>query len=165
MREDIFAGLRNAIERGATLEQAVQSFINAGYNPVEVKQAAESIDRGNTSLESLNRQQPNELIRQNQQPKSPFVRQQESSLQSTATQQPSAFISKIPQQVSAPISPEAYSSPSRRLSVYQSAPNRTGNKGIAVIVILIIVLLLLIGGLIYMIFNGQELLDKLFNTQ
>jgi len=42
MREDILRGLKNAIERGEPLEKAVQSFISAGYNPVEVKQAAES---------------------------------------------------------------------------------------------------------------------------
>lgn len=43
MGEDIFAGLKNAVERGYSIDKAVQSFINAGYNPVEVKRAAEKL--------------------------------------------------------------------------------------------------------------------------
>lgn len=44
MRDEIQAGLRNAVERGDTLEEAIQSFIGAGYNPVEVKEAAKSVN-------------------------------------------------------------------------------------------------------------------------
>ncbi len=40
MREEIVAGLKNAMARGTSLEQAVQSFINAGYNSSEVSEAA-----------------------------------------------------------------------------------------------------------------------------
>lgn len=40
MADEISAGLRNAIERGESIEEAIQTFINAGYNPVEVKEAA-----------------------------------------------------------------------------------------------------------------------------
>ena len=46
MREDIVAGLRNALDRGVSLERAVRSLINAGYNPVEVRQAAQSLSQG-----------------------------------------------------------------------------------------------------------------------
>ncbi|MEI6849525.1 MAG: hypothetical protein WCK29_00655 [archaeon] len=46
MRDEIQAGLKNALERGDTLDQAVQSFISAGYNPVEVKEAANSLNSG-----------------------------------------------------------------------------------------------------------------------
>ena len=42
MRDDIYGGLKNAIERGATLDQAVRSFINAGYSESEVREAAKS---------------------------------------------------------------------------------------------------------------------------
>jgi hypothetical protein len=43
MRDEIWAGMKNAIERGESLEGAAQSFINAGYNAHEVQEAAESI--------------------------------------------------------------------------------------------------------------------------
>ena len=45
-KEEIIGGIKNAMERGASFEQAVQSFINAGYNPEEVKQAASQINQG-----------------------------------------------------------------------------------------------------------------------
>lgn len=56
-QEDIIAGLRNAMDRGATLEQAVQSFINAGYNPIEVKQAAQALTQGATTIINHDTQQ------------------------------------------------------------------------------------------------------------
>lgn len=40
MREDIVGGLRNALDRGETLEHAIQTFVNAGYNLTEVREAA-----------------------------------------------------------------------------------------------------------------------------
>ncbi|MBS3089395.1 hypothetical protein J4461_00765 [Candidatus Pacearchaeota archaeon] len=40
MKDEIIGGIRNALERGATLEEAVKSFVNAGYNPAEVREAA-----------------------------------------------------------------------------------------------------------------------------
>ena len=46
MMEEILAGLKNAIERGYSLEQAAQSFLNAGYNPREIEEAVNSITHG-----------------------------------------------------------------------------------------------------------------------
>ncbi|RMD67450.1 hypothetical protein D6817_01610 [Candidatus Pacearchaeota archaeon] len=46
MRDDLIGGLRNALERGSTLEQAIQSFINAGYNSEEVHAAAALLSGG-----------------------------------------------------------------------------------------------------------------------
>jgi cobalamin biosynthesis Mg chelatase CobN len=43
VKEDIVGGLKNAIERGENLEQAKQTFINAGYSADEVEQAAASL--------------------------------------------------------------------------------------------------------------------------
>ena len=52
MQDEITPGLKNAVERGESLENAVQSFINAGYNPVEVRSAASSLTQGVTSISS-----------------------------------------------------------------------------------------------------------------
>ena len=46
MNEEILSGLRIALERGYTLDSAVQSFLNAGYNPAEVHEAAATLARG-----------------------------------------------------------------------------------------------------------------------
>ena len=48
-KEEIAGGLKNAMERGYSLEQAVQSFINSGYNPDEVREAANLITQGGVS--------------------------------------------------------------------------------------------------------------------
>ncbi len=45
MNEEILSGLKISVERGFTLDSAVQSFLNAGYNPAEVHEAAASISR------------------------------------------------------------------------------------------------------------------------
>ncbi|MBI5804311.1 hypothetical protein HY450_03640 [Candidatus Pacearchaeota archaeon] len=50
MENEIVSGLRNAIERGASLEKAVQSFINAGYNAEEVRAAGEEISSGASNI-------------------------------------------------------------------------------------------------------------------
>ena len=42
-KEEVAAGLKNAIEKGESLEKAKQSFINAGYNISEVQSAAEML--------------------------------------------------------------------------------------------------------------------------
>ncbi len=52
MRDEIEAGLKNAVERGEKLEDAMASFINAGYNPAEVRQAASSLTHGAVSIMS-----------------------------------------------------------------------------------------------------------------
>ncbi len=41
MQNEIAAGLHNALERGEPLEHAIQTFVNAGYNPQEVQAAAQ----------------------------------------------------------------------------------------------------------------------------
>lgn len=50
--DEIVSGLKNATERGSSLEEAVQSFINAGYNPAEVRAAAEFLTSGAFSVSS-----------------------------------------------------------------------------------------------------------------
>src|SRR3989344_7866158 len=62
MSEEITAGLRNAIERGESLQKAMQSFINAGYNPADVKRSAEALNQGATSI--INQEMPSRPVNQ-----------------------------------------------------------------------------------------------------
>ncbi|MCH7568562.1 MAG: hypothetical protein IIA87_04025 [Nanoarchaeota archaeon] len=50
MRTDIYGGLRNALQRGVPLEQAIRSFINAGYNEAEVREVAKQFSDGALSI-------------------------------------------------------------------------------------------------------------------
>ncbi|MCX8159011.1 MAG: hypothetical protein N3D20_01830 [Candidatus Pacearchaeota archaeon] len=45
VNEEILAGLKNALSRGYSLEKAMLSFINAGYNANEVREAATIISQ------------------------------------------------------------------------------------------------------------------------
>ena len=127
-REDIIAGLRNALERGFSLEQAVQSFINAGYYPMDVQEAAKVF--GSVS----------NIVSQ------PTIVQQNNPSENLNTQYPSLqklHIKKL-QEIQSPIVKE------------------TSHKGMVVILSLLILLVILIGGLIWFILFGQELLDAFF---
>lgn len=50
MKEEIIGGLKNALDRGESIEKAVKSFVSAGYNPAEVRAAADMVSRGATSV-------------------------------------------------------------------------------------------------------------------
>jgi len=50
MSDEIISGLRNALERGESLDKAAQSFLNAGYNPNEVKESVTAITQGATDI-------------------------------------------------------------------------------------------------------------------
>ncbi|MEK6933432.1 MAG: hypothetical protein AABW75_00985 [Nanoarchaeota archaeon] len=56
MKDEIQSGLKNAIDRGSSLKDAVQTFINAGYNPVEVNEAANAMGYGATNMTSQDTQ-------------------------------------------------------------------------------------------------------------
>lgn len=51
MREDLVGGLKNALERGVSLEAAIQSFITAGYKDTDVREAARDLDTGSVYME------------------------------------------------------------------------------------------------------------------
>lgn len=46
MNQDILGGLKNAIEHGASIDQAIASFTNAGYNAEEVLESARALSQG-----------------------------------------------------------------------------------------------------------------------
>jgi len=46
LNEDIITSLRNAVERGESLQDAVNVMINSGYNPAEVQEASKYIGYG-----------------------------------------------------------------------------------------------------------------------
>ena len=56
MNEEILAGIKTALAHGFSLDEAVNSFINAGNNPPEVKEAASYISRGISPLPSASKE-------------------------------------------------------------------------------------------------------------
>jgi len=50
MSDEIISGLRNALERGESLDKAAQTFLNAGYNPSDVRESVNVISTGATNI-------------------------------------------------------------------------------------------------------------------
>ena len=73
MREDIVAGLRNAYERGESVEKAVSAFISAGYNSEEVKEAAKYLGFSYPQQEQNQQAIPKETTKFQPLPKSPSL--------------------------------------------------------------------------------------------
>jgi len=46
VKDELKIGLKNALNRGESLQHAMQSFVNAGYNINEVNQAATEVQNG-----------------------------------------------------------------------------------------------------------------------
>ncbi len=175
--EEIIGGLRNAVERGASLEQAVQSFISAGYNPIEVKQAAQSLSQIST-LRPVNGRIPEmprlpqaEQAMQRQQPgqiqKGPQVLQQQAVQQQQTQRMPNVNVQmpRLPQQpmqqqTTMPQMPSMQMQGFNNPFGQQQRQKPRSNKNF-LIMLLIFVLVALVGGLIYIIFWGEKFLDSL----
>tara|TARA_Y100000310_G_C20687731_1_gene820201 strand:+ start:1535 stop:2191 length:657 start_codon:yes stop_codon:yes gene_type:complete len=118
MRDEIVSGIKNAIDRGSTMDQAVNSFINAGYNPVEVKQAASFLTSGATSIAGPNQQDVQKLP-SNQQPQAqpkPEQPAQPQPTQTKPTQTPAQSATQVqtqPAQAQAQPKPEQPTQPAQ----------------------------------------------------
>jgi len=55
MNEEILAGIKNAMVHGFSIEEAANSFTNAGNNSSEVKEVVSYITKGVSPLPSLSR--------------------------------------------------------------------------------------------------------------
>ena len=53
MNEEILAGLKIALAKGESIDDAMQSFINAGYNPSEVHEAGGFAEKGFSPLPTV----------------------------------------------------------------------------------------------------------------
>ena len=129
VREDIVAGLKNAVERGYPLETAKQAFLNAGYSRQEVEEAAAYLSRG-----AINIQQPMQPIRPQQYPQ-----------QAQPAQQPSQQPTQYPQY-------QQYPQPQPTLMQQQiQKPAEKKGKGLIIFLIVLLVVLVIaaIGAFIY----------------
>tara|TARA_Y100000310_G_scaffold322353_1_gene381292 strand:+ start:1162 stop:1533 length:372 start_codon:yes stop_codon:yes gene_type:complete len=68
---EIMHGLKNAIQRGSSLEQARKSFINAGYNEGDVNEAARALQGSLSQYPELDSAHPSSLTTTSQQPQTP----------------------------------------------------------------------------------------------
>lgn len=125
MKDEIIGGLKNALDRGDSLEKASQSFINAGYSPVEVKAAANMVSPSVSSIipsSQDNLQQKEQIQKLESQPK------------------PSQMLQPKPSPLPQPIQ----TSQPAQISSDQSV-KKTSKKLVISLVIILLVLLVLLG--------------------
>jgi len=60
MKEELIGGIKNALDRGQPIEEAVQSLINSGYNEKEVRAAAEMVSSGTATTMLKEPEEPKE---------------------------------------------------------------------------------------------------------
>ena len=94
VRQDIISGLRNAMERGQSLEQARQTLLNSGYNSQDVLEAINYLTGGLSAqpFQYVNQQklqsyQPQIYSQNKQVQTSPQITQNKSYLQNNKTSQ------------------------------------------------------------------------------
>ncbi len=129
MKDELVSGLKNAIERGSSLEQAIQSFLNAGYSPTDVSDAARFVSSGATSILYGSRKEDGAVERSNDQLKTQEMKQ---PLQQSIQQQPSQPVAQQPLQ--------------------QSTEGKPKKRGIGLIVVVVIMLALFAGTLAYLLY-------------
>jgi len=152
MKDEIQAGIKNAIERGYTLEEAIQSFISAGYNPVEVKEAANTIGSNVTTIINQVKSPTANSAVQNMTSNSASLSAMKpfnsSSQPSTSSQQPPQ--QPLQQQSQQPIYNQSY----------QQSPQRKSKK--TLVIILIVILIVLVGAIIALSLSAKTILNTYF---
>lgn len=155
MKEEILGGLRNALDRGESMEKAMQTFINAGYSAAEVRDAAGMISQSATGM--LYGIQPSSA------PTTP-----------TASPQNAKPKTSTAQVIANPASTSPNASPNP-LSAQPFIPNTTVNtaptgqtgiqpvqKGRKTAIILAIILIFLVLALGITLFFAETILEKFF---
>lgn len=135
MENELVEGIRQAMKKGETLQQAMMSFFNAGYNREEIQNAARQIQM---EMNSQNFSQTQNISSQQNSQKSV----QQLSKSSTKENQ-----SQVKQSVS------SYEEPKKKSKFMEFLTNKI------TIIILSIILLILIGGLISMLIFREPILD------
>ncbi len=175
VREDIVGGLKVALSKGATLQQAMQSFYNAGYNKEEIEDAARYVMTNQQNIVPIQQIQPTRPIQQIQQP----AQIPSSQIQKTPQQiQIPVQVLKIPQQIQIPApiqNPQIYAQVQeqppqiQKVSSYPTnlpsdnvIRHKTSPAKIAMLIILFLILFLLIGALIS-VFIFKDQLIAMFN--
>lgn len=150
MIEEIEAGIKNAVERGSSLEDAVKTFVSAGYNPVEVKEAAKNISQGVTNIVNP----PNKNDKSEPKPTQESLEQYQTPQQENQN---------APQTLSQQTTPSQPQSQPLSQAIRQGEPLLLKPQGSSrkrkILIILLIILLLVVGALIFVTYFSKELLQ------
>ncbi len=139
-KEQILAGLKNAIERGYSLELAKQSFINAGYNPRDIEEAANELSGVISSYPQMQQEEKETAL-------------DESTIQGI----PKPSYSQYSYPTQKPIQPKPLSQVSQFQQFRQAQSQPKNHKKL--IILLVIILSLLAAALITTFVFKEQILD------
>jgi len=134
VEQEVLAGLKNALDRGQPLEKAIQSLINAGYNPAEVRQAAQ--EASTSILHHISNSEEQEKIKEI--PKKSFFSKQTPTSQETQ---------------------HTYNKQTIEPRIDNAKPKRKIPRSVVILLTVLGVLLIITAGFM---FFGKILLDILF---
>lgn len=138
MNEEIISGLRNALERGFSLDDAVQSFINAGYNASEVREAAGSLSEGASTLVS------------------PTVQSQRPQAHSLPA------LKSLPPKVEFKQSfPALTAQPPQEGQIFRKPSQKSNSGKTKLVILLVLILMVLIGGIILLLLFKEQVVSAL----
>ena len=160
-KEEIKAGLRNALERGENLAQAMQSFANAGYNVPEIQQAAQELQYTYSSNQQVSEQETDK--------KEEAIKKQSFFKRFFRTKEKKQ-IPKIQEPIDAPHSqqkekpdllkiPPAPNTPEQKQLQEKEQGKRKRKTWIVVLLIFILIILF---GILFLIFLGENILKMFF---
>lgn len=160
-REDIVGGLRNAVARGYSLEQAKNSFITAGYSKEEVEEAVEFLHSGSVHrvsakpaiIQSANLPQPTKPIQPKQVTQLEQIQQQ--------IQQSSSQPQKPPEQTAQLMQPQLTQTSSSQLT-QPATPTPLTRKRFGLKIILLVVALLILIAVFILTLVFREKIIELF---
>jgi len=166
-KPEIVAGIQNAIARGSSMDSAIQSFVNAGYNLRDVEDSARALGASipNERLMTPKTQATNESSQQVQNTSQSTARP---SFPSTPPQSSPQPIQSQPKP--APILPPTNSyAPQQTQVIQQPKPqpfssvsyNPPKKKGVGLIILLVIVLILLLCALGAVLFAKDAVIEFL----
>ena len=162
VREDILGGLKVALSKGHSLQQAMQSFYNAGYSKEEIEEAVRYLQSNQYSETS----QPSTQLKKpiSQQPASKPILQKETEVMPLIPKPDQGLSLQEDQKDENEITETKQSAlykplPTQRISNYGEEKVHRRNTGkIILIILLFIILFALIGGLVALfLYKGQVL--------
>ena len=153
VKEDLTVALKNALERGQSLEYAMQSLVTAGYSPEEVKESASYLNMGAANFSQ--KQSPKVETKSVQAPSKPVEQKPQEQEKAPEKQQPQKETQQTPSQ-------------QQTQTIYQKLPTVAGlverpkRRIPKLFIVMLIILAILIIALLAFSFLGPKILDALF---
>jgi len=144
MNEEILGGLKNALERGESLQKAMMTFFNAGYKKEEIEEAARAVNTNQVEINKPISPQPSAPV-----PQAPVQ----------SSQQPVKQVVSNYDEKQIPVQPKIISKPAQTVSNYEEKKSKDKT-----LVIILIGLLVFLFGLLVSIFLFKNELINFFSN-